>query len=78
MELHSLNWTVSPLLIAEAQSCFFDDPERFLAGSAQQDCALLMRGIEHEWHSRSDLYLSSTRFSLTTQHSERRITTEVE
>jgi hypothetical protein len=68
MELHSLNWTVSPLIIDEAQSCFFDDRERFPAGSAEQDCALLMRGIEHEWHSRPDLYLSSTRSSLTTHH----------
>lgn len=24
---------------------------------AELDCALLMRGIAHEWHSRPDLYL---------------------
>jgi hypothetical protein len=51
MELHSLNWTVLPLTIDEAQSCFFDDRGRFPAGSAELDCALLMRGIEHEWHT---------------------------
>ena len=68
MELHSLDWTVSPLIIDEARSCFFDDRERFPAGSVEQDCALLMRGIEHEWHSRPDLYLSSARSSLTTHH----------
>jgi hypothetical protein len=67
MELHSLNWTVLPLAIDEAQSCFFDDRERFPAGSVELDCALLMRGIEHEWHSRPDLYLSSTATYLTTR-----------
>lgn len=64
MELHSLSWTVSPLAIDEAKSCFFDDRERFPPGSVELDCALLMRGIEHEWRSRPDLYLSATRSSL--------------
>lgn len=73
MELHSLNWTVLPLTINEAQSCFFDDRERFPAGSVELDCALLMRGIEHEWHSRPDLYLSSTAASLTTRRQRRSI-----
>jgi hypothetical protein len=67
MELHSLNWTVSPLAIDEAHSCFFDDQKRFPSGSVQLDCALLMRGIEHEWHCRPDLYLSSTGGYLTTR-----------
>ena len=71
MELHSLNWTVSPLAIDEAESCFFDDPQRFPSGAAELDCALLMRGIEHEWQSRPDLYLSSTRSFLTTHHAAR-------
>jgi len=65
MELHSLNWTVSPLAIDEAQSCFFDDQQRFPPGAAVLDCALLMRGIAHEWHSRPDLYLSATTSGLT-------------
>ena len=69
MELHSLNWTVSPLAIDEAQSCFFDDHQRFPPGSVELDCALLMRDIEHEWRSRPDLYLSSTASYLTTKHS---------
>jgi hypothetical protein len=67
MELRSLDWTVSPLVIDEAHSCFFDDPGRFPSGSVTLDCALLMRGIEHEWHSRPDLYLSVNSASLTTQ-----------
>ena len=57
MELHSLNWTVLPLAVDQAQSRFFDDRKRFPAGSVELDCALIMRGIEHEWHSRPDLYL---------------------
>lgn len=71
MELHSLNWTVSPLAIDEAQSCFFDDQKRFPPGAAELDCALLMRGIEHEWRSRPDLYLSSTTSYLTTENPTR-------
>lgn len=71
MELHSLNWTVVPLAIDEVTSSFFDDPDRFPAGSVELDCALLMRGIEHEWHSRPDLYLSSTAASLTTRREGR-------
>ena len=71
MELHSHNWTVSPLAIDEAKSCFFDDQQRFPPGSVKLDCALLMRGIEHEWRSRPDLYLSPTASDLTTQHDRR-------
>ncbi len=68
MELHSLNWTLAPLVIDRAQSCFFDDQQRFPPGSLGLDCALLMRGIEHEWRSRPDLFLSSTAKYLTTQN----------
>ena len=69
MELHSLQWTVAPLEIDEARSSFFDDRQRFAAGTAELDCALLMRGIEHEWRSRPDLYLASGRTSLTRHRS---------
>ena len=71
MELHSLNWTVSPLVIDDAHSCFFNDEDRFPPGSIELDCALLMRGIEHEWRSRPDLYLSPTASSLTTRYAPR-------
>ena len=71
MELHSLRWAVAPLAIDEARSRFFDDRERFPAGTAQLDCALLMRGIEHEWRSRPDLYLCPTRDFLTTHRARR-------
>jgi hypothetical protein len=71
MELHSLNWAVSALAVDKAQSCFFDDQRRFPAGSVELDCALLMRGIEHEWRSRPDLYVSPAATSLTTRHTKR-------
>jgi hypothetical protein len=56
MELRCLDWTIQPLVVDEARSRFFGDPERFPAGSVELDCALLMRGIAHEWHSRPDLH----------------------
>ena len=67
MELRCLDWTVVPLAVEQARSCFFDDLGRFPAGTAQLDCALLMRGIAHEWHSRPDLYSSVNGDSLTTR-----------
>ncbi|HZL71073.1 MAG TPA: DUF2071 domain-containing protein [Planctomycetota bacterium] len=70
MELHSLEWKVTSLAVDEARSRYFDDRDRFPAGSIELDCALLMRGINHEWHSRPDLYQSSAT-SLTTQRTVR-------
>jgi hypothetical protein len=58
MELRSLNWKVTPLAVDDAYSSFFCDVDRFPSGSITLDCALLMRGIEHEWHSRPDLFVS--------------------
>jgi hypothetical protein len=66
MELHSLNWSVAPLAVDEAHSAFFDATDRFPPGSAVLDCALLMRGIEHEWHSRPDLHVALDGLSFTT------------
>lgn len=68
MELHSLNWAISPMIIDDAQSAFFDSPARFPPGSVTPDCALLMRGIEHEWHSRPDLYIAPDGAFLTQRH----------
>lgn len=55
LELRCLRWQVEPLAVEEVRSSFFDDARLFPPGSAQLDCALLMRNIEHEWHGRSDL-----------------------
>lgn len=55
LELRCRHWHVEPLDVEEACSSFFDDESLFPNGSIAFDCALLMRGIEHEWHSRDDL-----------------------
>lgn len=55
LELRCRNWDVEPLDVSEVESNYFDDPERFPPGSVAFDCALLMRGIEHEWHGRAPL-----------------------
>ena len=56
LELRCWNWKVEPLQVTKAQSSFFDDPKRFPSGSAELDCALLMRAIRHEWHVREPFY----------------------
>lgn len=55
LELRCHRWQVEPLAVAAVRSSYFDDRSVFPAGSIQFDCALLMRGIEHEWHGKSDL-----------------------
>jgi hypothetical protein len=48
LQLQCLSWQVVPLQVDRLCSSFFDDPSRFPASSIQFDCALLMRGIEHQ------------------------------
>jgi hypothetical protein len=55
LELRCRNWRVEPLAVEEVRSSFFEDESLFPKGSIEFDCALLMRGIEHEWHGKSDL-----------------------
>lgn len=55
MELRSLVWKVEPLSVKQVKSSFFEDATRFPPGTVEFDCALLMRGIEHEWHDRGRL-----------------------
>jgi hypothetical protein len=55
MELRCDGWRVEPLAVDRVESSYFQDESRFPPGSVEFDCALLMRGIEHEWHSRDDL-----------------------
>lgn len=55
LELRCPQWKVEPLEVLEARSSFFDAPELFPPGSISFDCALLMRGIAHEWHGEADL-----------------------
>jgi Uncharacterized conserved protein (COG2071) len=60
LELKCSSLTVQPLAMDVVESSFFQDQRKFPAGSAIFDCALLMRGIEHEWHTRDDLYATES------------------
>lgn len=55
LELRSLNWSVMPLTVTQVHSSFFSDQTCFPSGSVEFDCALLMQGIDHEWHARETL-----------------------
>jgi hypothetical protein len=55
LELRCLHWRVEPLEVEEVRSSFFEEQSYFPKGSIEFDCALLMRGIEHEWHGKADL-----------------------
>ena len=59
MELQCEAWEVEPLEVAEVRSSLFDDSALFPPGSVEFDNALLMRGIEHQWHARPDLCCTS-------------------
>ena len=58
LELQTHKWRVQPLAVSEVQSSFFDDLGSFPTGSVSFDNALLMQGIEHEWHSRDAICCS--------------------
>ena len=55
LELRSFKWQVQPLAVEKVESSFFEDQNLFPADRVQFDCALLMRGIDHEWHAREPL-----------------------
>ncbi len=65
MDLKCLTWSIEPLHVINARSCFFGNTALFPPGSVELDCAMLMRDIDHEWHSRPDLYLSHDKQCLT-------------
>jgi len=49
--LNARNWEVHPLGMELVQSSYFDDRSLFPPDSIRFDHALIMRNIEHEWHS---------------------------
>lgn len=51
LELATTSWQVAPLTITAVSSSFFDDRNKFPAGTIEFDSALLMRNIAHEWRS---------------------------
>lgn len=52
LELNSFGWSMEPLIVERIESSFFHNPVLFPPGTADFDSALLMRGIQHEWHGR--------------------------
>ena len=55
LELCTRDWHVEPLAVEWIESSFFDDASFFPPGTVKFDCALLMRGIRHEWRGRESL-----------------------
>jgi hypothetical protein len=55
LRLKTLRWEMSPLQVTGLYSAFFQDGKRFSSDLIQFDCALLMRGIPHEWHEISQI-----------------------
>jgi hypothetical protein len=55
LELRCRHWAVQPLAVEAVRSSYFEDRATFPQGSATFDCALLMRDIQHEWHTRQDI-----------------------
>lgn len=55
LELRIRGWHVAPLDVSVCESSYFDNRSIFPEGSVEFDNALLMTGIEHEWHGREPL-----------------------
>jgi hypothetical protein len=51
VELRTESWGMRALAVERVESSFFNDPRQFPPGSVEFDCALLMRGIGHEWRA---------------------------
>jgi len=49
------HWKVAPLSIDIARSSYFSDLEKFPEGTAEFDCALIMRNIEHQWQAAPEM-----------------------
>jgi hypothetical protein len=61
LTLSTQAWKVEPLQVTRVESSFFEDREHFPAGSAEFDCALLMRNVPHEWRAEKDICVSDAR-----------------
>jgi len=57
LKLQTSQWQVEPLEITNVYSSYFYDETRFPKGTIEFDHALIMRNIQHEWHSADDLYV---------------------
>lgn len=51
MELKLLEWDIKPMKINDAFVWLFEKSKHFPPGASKLDSALLMRGLQHEWHA---------------------------
>jgi len=51
-------WAIEPLQLDEVRSSFFDDRDRFAAGTAVPDSAFLMADIDTTWRAQPALFAS--------------------
>jgi hypothetical protein len=56
LELQSFGWRMEPLVVERVESSFFSDTSLFPPGTVEFDSALVMRGIQHEWHARGRMF----------------------
>jgi Uncharacterized conserved protein (COG2071) len=54
LTLHTREWKIEPLTVERVFSSYFAE---LPAGSAEFDCALIMRDVAHEWHAAEDMYV---------------------
>jgi hypothetical protein len=57
LKLETSRWRVEPLDVERIYSSYFSDETKFPKGTIEFDHALIMRNVEHEWHSADDLYV---------------------
>lgn len=57
IRLKTMNWKVEALDVERVRSSYFDEKSKFPEGSVSFDCALIMRNIEHEWHTEQELHV---------------------
>jgi uncharacterized protein YqjF (DUF2071 family) len=57
LKLETEQWHVEPLDVDRIYSSYFSDERKFPKGTIEFDHALIMRNVEHEWHSADDLYV---------------------
>lgn len=58
--LKTLSWNVESLSVSEVYSGYYGNEKEFPKGSVEFDHALLMRNIEHEWHSAEEPMVAAT------------------
>ena len=67
LTLRCFDWQVEPFSLDRVESRYFEKNSRLPKESLQLDCALLMRGIQHEWQNEVPMSCTKTAANCTTQ-----------